>query len=109
MAYTVHLERRAEGELRRLPGDVSKRYGSCAKGAYGDGSDIDVTLCGGEDLTLRARPGIADELDDLLLPYTIDLSILRDSGDSDVLKQIERVGAALYGRRQELIDEKGGG
>ncbi|MCY4089863.1 MAG: nucleotidyltransferase domain-containing protein [Caldilineaceae bacterium] len=53
-------------------------YGSCAKGTYRKGSDIDLTLCGGEDPTLRVHHRIADELDDLLLPYTIDLSILRD-------------------------------
>ncbi len=53
-------------------------YGSRAMGTYKNGSDIDLTLCGGEDLTLRVCHRIADELDDLLLPYTIDLSILRD-------------------------------
>ncbi len=82
-------------------------YGSRAKGTYRKGSDIDLTLCGGEDLTLRVRHRIADELDDLLLPYTIDLSILRDINDPDVLQHIERVGVALYERQQELIDEEG--
>ena len=82
-------------------------YGSRAKGTYRNGSDIDLTLCGGEDLTLRVRHRIADELDDLLLPYTIDLSILRDINDPDVLQHIERIGVALYERRQELIDEEG--
>lgn len=84
-------------------------YGSRAKGTYRKGSDIDLTLCGDDNLTLRVHHRIADELDDLLLPYTIDLSILRDISDPDVLKQIERVGVALYGRRQEVIDEEGSG
>ncbi len=84
-------------------------YGSRAKGIYRKGSDIDLTLCGGEDLTLRVHYRIADELDDLLLPYTIDLSILRDISDPGVLKHIERVGVALYGRRQELVDAEDSG
>ncbi len=50
-------------------------YGSRAKGNFKNGSDIDLTLCGGEDLTLRVLYRIMDEIDDLLLPYTFDLSI----------------------------------
>lgn len=84
-------------------------YGSRAMGTYKNGSDIDLTLCGVEDLTLRVCHRIADELDDLLLPYTIDLSFLRDISDVYVLKHIERVGVALYGRQQELIYEEGSG
>ncbi len=83
--------------------------GSRAKGSCRKGSDIDLTVCGGEDLTLRVRHRIADELDDLLLPYTINLSILRDTSDPDVLQRVERVAVALYERQQELIDEEGGG
>jgi len=37
-----------------------------------------------------------DELDDLLLPYTIDLSIFRDISDLDVIEHIERVGVIFY-------------
>ncbi|MEK7700213.1 MAG: nucleotidyltransferase domain-containing protein [Planctomycetota bacterium] len=56
-------------------------YGSRAKGNYKNGSDIDLTLCGGADLTLGVQYKIMEELDDLLLPYTIDLSIFRDVSD----------------------------
>lgn len=42
-------------------------YGSRAKGNYKTGSDIDLTF----SVVYR----ILDDLDDLLLPYTIDLSI----------------------------------
>lgn len=71
-------------------------YGSRAKGNYKHGSDIDLTLCGGADLTLRVLYRILDDLDELLLPYTIDLSIWNDIGDPDVLAHIRRVGVLFY-------------
>ncbi|OQX21201.1 MAG: hypothetical protein BWK80_34135 [Desulfobacteraceae bacterium IS3] len=72
-------------------------YGSRAKGNYKNGSDIDLTLCGGADLTLNVLYRIMDELDDLLLPYTIDLSIYSLIGDPDVIAHIQRVGITFYG------------
>ena len=48
--------------------------GSRAIGNYRNGSDIDLTLCG-EGLTHSVRTKIDFDLDDLLLPYTIDLSV----------------------------------
>jgi len=71
-------------------------YGSRAKGNYKNGSDIDLTLRGGPGLTLHALYRIMNELDDLLLPYTIDLSILADIGDPDLVEHIQRVGIAFY-------------
>jgi predicted nucleotidyltransferase len=72
-------------------------YGSRAKGNYKNGSDIDLTLCGGADLTLNVLYRIMDELDDLLLPYMIDLSIYDRIGDPDVIAHIQRVGITFYG------------
>lgn len=71
-------------------------YGSRAKGNYKNGSDIDLTLIGGADLTLNVLYKIMDELDDLLLPYTIDLSIHATISDPDVLEHIRRVGVVFY-------------
>ena len=59
-------------------------YGSRAKGNYKHGSDIDLTLRGGADLTLNVLYRINDDLDDLLLPYTIDLSIFTEIGRAHV-------------------------
>ncbi|HEY88162.1 MAG TPA: nucleotidyltransferase domain-containing protein [Thermoflexia bacterium] len=73
-------------------------YGSRAKGNYKHGSDIDLTLCGGASLTLDALYKIMHELDDLLLPYTIDLSIFNDIGDPDLIEHIQRVGVTFYTR-----------
>jgi len=93
------------GVLTRYP-QVEKAvlYGSRAKGSHRKGSDIDLTLCGGADLTLSVRHTIATELDDLFLPYMIDLSIFRDIGDSDLIEHIQRVGTILYERQQQLVD-----
>jgi len=71
-------------------------YGSRAKGNYKNGSDIDLTLRGGADLSLNVIYKILDELDELLLPYTIDLSILNDIGDPYVIEYIQRVGITFY-------------
>lgn len=71
-------------------------YGSRAKGTYKNGSDIDLSLRGAADLTLPVLYRIADELDDLLLPYHIDLSIWANISDLAMLDHIQRVGVVLY-------------
>ncbi len=73
-------------------------YGSRAKGNYKNGSDIDLTLLGGEDLTHPMLHQIMKEIDDLFLPYSFDLSILKDITDKDVLDHIQRVGKVFYER-----------
>lgn len=73
-------------------------YGSRAKGNYKNGSDIDLTLRGGSDLTLQVLFRIMDELDDLLLPYTFDLSIFAQISDPDLIDHIQRVGVTFYER-----------
>ena len=70
-------------------------YGSRAKGNYKNGSDIDLTLRGA-DLTLNVIYKILNDLDELLLPYTIDLSIFDDISDLDVVEHIQRVGVTFY-------------
>ena len=71
-------------------------YGSRAKGNYKNGSDIDLTLRGDADLTLNVLYKIMEKLDDLLLPYTIDLSIYNNINDPDVIEHIDRVGVTFY-------------
>lgn len=73
-------------------------YGSRAKGNFRNASDIDLTLCGGADLTLHVLCRIMDELDDLLLPYTIDLSISNHISDPGLIEHIHRVGIVFYER-----------
>lgn len=71
-------------------------YGSRAKGNYKNGSDIDLTLCGNADLTLKILYNIMEELDELLLPYSFDLSIFHDISDPEVLEHIQRAGITFY-------------
>ena len=71
-------------------------YGSRAKGNYRPGSDIDLTLCGKETLDLSALQKIMDEIDELLLPYTFDLSVYRSIRDDSLIEHIKRVGKIFY-------------
>jgi len=83
--------------------DKAVIYGSRAKGNYKNGSDIDLTLYGGEDLTQKVLSKILNEIDDLPLPYTIDLSIFNDLSDPDFIDHIRRVGIVFYEREPSKI------
>ena len=79
-------------------------YGSRAKGNFKTGSDIDLTLHG-ESLTPRLCATIAETLDELLLPYEMDISLF-DSLDSQELRDhIARVGVVFYQRRQPVLKQ----
>ena len=75
-------------------------YGSRAKGNYKPGSDVDLTLKG-KQLNLKLLNKISLDLDDLLLPYTFDLSIYHHITASDLIEHIERVGKIFYKREKE--------
>ena len=70
-------------------------YGSRAMGNFKPGSDIDLALFG-ESLTSLELGLIDEELDDLLLPYQIDLSIFHRIENMDLREHIERVGVVFY-------------
>lgn len=70
-------------------------YGSRAKGNYKNGSDIDLTLFS-EDTSHNLLVTILVELDELLLPYTIDLSFWDDISNDKLKEHIERVGKIFY-------------
>jgi len=70
-------------------------YGSRATGTYRNGSDIDLTLYGNA-LTHSVLSRIDTELDDLLLPYTIDLSIFHQIDNPTMIEQIQRIGVNFY-------------
>lgn len=69
-------------------------YGSRAKGNYRNGSDIDITLFG--DITFQQLNRISSQLDDLLLPYFIDLSIYKDIDNVELIDHINSVGKLFY-------------
>ena len=73
-------------------------YGSRAKGNYRPGSDIDLTLFGAA-LTPAQCATIAEALDDLLLPYSIDLSLFAELRHLELEAHIQRVGVEFYARK----------
>lgn len=74
-------------------------YGSRAKGTFKPGSDIDLSLHGAT-ISMSEMGDIYSELDDLLLPYTIDLLIFDTLNHVDLREHIERVGKIFYDRGQ---------
>ncbi|MCG9128997.1 nucleotidyltransferase domain-containing protein [Candidatus Poribacteria bacterium] len=73
-------------------------YGSRARDDYRNGSDIDFTLYGGAELTHTVVSQIAIDLDDQMLPYTIDLSIFDHIRNPDMINEIERDGKVFYNK-----------
>jgi predicted nucleotidyltransferase len=73
-------------------------YGSRAKGNFKPGSDIDLTLIG-KGLNLKVLNKISLELDDLLLPFSFDLSLYHHIKQPDLIGHIQRVGKVFYSKR----------
>ncbi|WP_439585399.1 nucleotidyltransferase domain-containing protein [Dyadobacter bucti] len=74
--------------------------GSRANGNYRNGSDIDPVIVG-EELDLSQRFKIELELDDLLLPFKIDLAILHQIENQELADHINRRGVVFY---QQEVD-----
>lgn len=69
-------------------------YGSRAKGNYRPASDIDLTLTG--TLDWQTFNQLEQALDDLMLPYQIDLSIYDQIDNPDLIEHIRRAGKVFY-------------
>lgn len=78
-------------------------YGSRAKGNYRPGSDIDLTLMGEIDWPTFNQ--LTTELDDLLLPYQIDLSIYQHIDNDELKAHIQRHGQVMYARPESRKPE----
>jgi len=70
-------------------------YGSRAKDTARQGSDIDLTLIG-DEIDLNILNKISRDLEELPIPYTVDLSIYHRIQDQDLIDHIERVGKIFY-------------
>lgn len=83
------------GVLRRHP-EVEQAlvYGSRAMGRHRGGSDIDLTLIG-ERLSWRDLQAIEQEIDDILLPYKVDLSLFSQITNDGLRDHIRRWGQPL--------------
>ena len=75
--------------------DEAVIYGSRARGTNRPSSDIDLTLKG-EDLTYLQLALIDARMDDLMMPYFLDVSLLKMLKDPDLLDCIQREGKTFY-------------
>lgn len=91
-----HVIAGINGGFARFP-DIERviLYGSRVKGTYKRGSDIDFCLVGAS-LTLPVMLRIDTTLDDLLLPYKIDLALYHHIDNPDLLSHMARVGTVFY-------------
>lgn len=79
-------------------------YGSRAKGSHKPGSDIDLTLLG-EGLGFDDLTAINEALEELLLPYEIDLSLFKHIDNAALREHIKRVGQVLYARATPTLSD----
>lgn len=70
-------------------------YGSRAKGNYRAGSDIDLSIQA-PTLGLTDLLAIENQIDDLLLPWSVDLSLLHHIDNPELIDHIHRIGIPLY-------------
>ncbi len=66
-------------------------YGSRAKGNFKRGSDIDLVLIA-PAMDLSQLLAIENQIDDLMLPYKVDLSLFHKIEKPQLLEPIERIG-----------------
>ena len=76
-------------------------YGSRARGTNRISSDIDITLKG-SNLTYLQLALLDAKIDDLYLPYFVDLSLFSMLRNTDLIESIEREGKVLY-RNERII------
>lgn len=70
-------------------------YGSRAKGGFRVGSDIDLTITESA-IDLSELLLIENQIDDLMLPYKVDLSIFEKIENESLRDHICRVGQVFY-------------
>lgn len=76
--------------------EVATLYGSRAKGTYKPGSDIDLTLITVGELQNSFLNRVAIALEDLDLPYSFDISLLKHIDNPNLIDHINRVGIEFY-------------
>jgi predicted nucleotidyltransferase len=69
-------------------------FGSRAKGNYQKGSDIDLAVSA-DGLNIGELLQLKSALDDLMLPYNIDIVVYEDIQNSKLREHIDRVGLPL--------------
>lgn len=79
-------------------------YGSRAMGTHKRFSDIDIALVG-RDISEKMLYELDEAIDDLLLPYEVDLTPVQGISNSALIAHIERVGQVLVEQKKCLPTE----
>lgn len=69
-------------------------FGSRAKGSYREGSDIDLAVHG-EGISQRDASIWAEQLEEALFPWSVDVVPITEETDEALLEHIARVGVTL--------------
>lgn len=85
---------RAQPKVTRV-----RLFGSRAKGNFRPASDIDLCI-DAEGLSLSEKLALDNAIDDLLLPWKVDLAVWQTLDHAALREHIERVGIDLGPRRQ---------
>lgn len=72
-----------------------KLYGSRALGTYKEGSDIDISIMDNE-FSADDLLQLSNNIDDLLIPYKVDISIFKKLDNVDLIKHINNHGVTFY-------------
>ena len=75
-------------------------FGSRVKGNYKEGSDIDLAVKG-DLITYNDMLSINVKLDDLDLPYKIDLIDYSSIKEPSLTEQIDRIGLIFFSREEK--------
>ncbi|MEX0606045.1 MAG: nucleotidyltransferase domain-containing protein [Marinobacter sp.] len=75
-------------------------YGSRANGNYRYNSDIDLLLTAPE-MTWAEFNRLECDIDDLLLPWKVDLALKHHVENQNLLAHVERIGIVIYQRRPD--------
>ena len=97
----IELQKLQEVFLRNPHIKAVILYGSRAKWTYRPFSYVDITLVG-EELTKRDLNRLMTDVDDLLLPYRFDISLLHTLKNEALREHIDRVGKLLFTHSDEL-------
>ena len=94
----LQQQRLLEILIQQADVDAIWLFGSRAMGRERPGSDIDLCVDAAR-LSHRERLRLMAAIDDLLLPWTVDLA-LRHELPPDLLSHVQRVGRCLWSRRK---------
>jgi len=82
--------------------DAAILFGSRAKGTFREGSDIDIALKG-EKLNVQMLKKIELQVDELMLPYEVNIIIYQTITNQQLIEHIKRAGITIYYKKQSKV------